>query len=471
MKNYTLAWRNLWRNRRRTMITVASVFFAVFFALIMRSLQLGSYDYMYKTAIESYSGYLQVQQKEWWDNKTVNNAFRYTDTLGKKLLQDPNIAGTIPRFESFALAAFGPNTKGVMVMGIDPDKEKMLSQVADKKVQYRLTPEVITEIRKDTSLPEKTREIVKKFENYSYTSKSRFLNDLALDPDKDGDILPRLVAHAGFENGDIHTGEPGAWVGDRLSKYLELSIGDTLVLMGQGYHGTTAAGKYEVKGIIRQPTPDIDNKIIYLPVDIAQQLYNAPGMLTSVALHLKKTEDENITETATRLSGKTPANTRMIDWKEMNEVMIQQMEADNISGMFMIGILYLVIAFGIFGTVLMMTAERRREFGVLVAIGMQKKKLAAVITYEMMFIGLMGLIIGSIVCIPIILYGVHHPIVFKGELAHMMEQYDFEPKLVFEPVNKYFLWQALVVGIMILVSLFNPLRKIVNLKVVNALRA
>ena len=241
--------------------------------------------------------------------------------------------------------------------------------------------------------------------------------------------------------------------------------------MGQGYHGTTAAGKYEVKGIIRQPAPDIDNKIIYLPVDIAQQLYNAPGMLTSVALHLKKTEDENITETATRLSGKIPANTRMVDWKEMNEVMIQQMEADNISGMFMIGILYLVIAFGIFGTVLMMTAERRREFGVLVAIGMQKKKLAAVITYEMMFIGLMGVIIGSIVCIPIILYGVHHPIVFKGELAHMMEQYDFEPKLVFEPVNKYFLWQALVVGIMILVSLFNPLRKIVSLKVVNALRA
>jgi putative ABC transport system permease protein len=471
MKNFTLAWRNLWRNRRRTLITVASVFFAVFFALIMRSLQLGSYDYMYKTAIESYSGYLQVQQKEWWDNKTVDNAFRYTDSLEDKLLQDPNVAGTVPRFESFALAASGSNTKGVMVMGIDPGKENMLSQVADKKVQYRLTPGAVTLIRKDASLQDKTRQIAEKFENNSYTSASRLLNDLALDPDKDSDLLPKLASYAGFENGDIHTGEPGAWIGDRLSQYLEISIGDTLVLMGQGYHGTTAAGKYEVKGIIRQPSPDIDNKVVYLPVDIAQQLYNAPGMLTSVALHLEKTSDEAVRETTARLADKVPENTRMVDWKEMNEVMIQQMEADNISGMFMIGILYLVIAFGIFGTVLMMTAERRREFGVLVAIGMQKKKLASVISYEMMFIGLMGMVIGSMVCIPIILYGVHHPIIFKGEMAHMMEQYDFEPKMVFEPVNTYFLWQAFVVGIMVLVALVHPVRRILGLKVVNALRA
>ncbi len=471
MKNYTLAWRNLWRNRRRTMITVASVFFAVFFALIMRSLQLGSYDYMYKTAIESYSGYLQVQQEEWRDNKTVDNSFRYTDTLEAKLIQDPNVTAIIPRFESFALAAFGPNTKGVMVMGIDPEKESLLSQVGKKKVQYRLTPEAVTNIRNDTTLPDKVREIAEKFEGNSYTSKSRFLNDLTLDPDKDIGLLPKLASSARFKNGDIRNGEPGAWIGDRLSKYLELSIGDTLVLVGQGYHGTTAAGKYEVKGIIRQPAPDIDNKIVYLPVDIAQQLYNAPGMLTSIALQLKDTDYKNIEETADRLSGKIPENSRMVDWKEMNEVMIQQMEADNISGMFMIGILYLVIAFGIFGTVLMMTAERRREFGVLVAIGMQKNKLALVVTYEMMFIGLMGVVIGSIVCIPIILYGVNNPIIFRGELAHIMEQYDFEPKLVFEPVNKYFLWQALVVVIMVLVSLFNPLRKILSLRVVSALRA
>lgn len=158
MNNLKLAWRNLWRNRRRTLITSASIFFAVFFALLMRSLQLGSYDHMYKNAIESYSGYIQVQQKDFWDEKIVDNTFPYDQKFEQQILGDENVEATIPRFESFALASNGPQTKGVLVMGVDPDREKHLSRVLDKMVAYRLSPEAIAKIEKDPGIPDKVKE-------------------------------------------------------------------------------------------------------------------------------------------------------------------------------------------------------------------------------------------------------------------------------------------------------------------------
>ena len=75
MKDYQLAWKNLWRNRRRTLITATSVFFAVFFALVMRAFQLGTYDKLYRDVIESYTGYLQLQQSDYFDEPGLDNSF------------------------------------------------------------------------------------------------------------------------------------------------------------------------------------------------------------------------------------------------------------------------------------------------------------------------------------------------------------------------------------------------------------
>ena len=138
MKNYKLAWRNLWRNRRRTMITAASVFFAIFFALVMRSMQLGTYGHLFRNIIETYSGYIQVQNEDFWEDKIVDNVIDYNNDLVNKIKSDKNVIECIPRFESFALASSGSRTKGVLVMGIDPSREALLSDVENKLVKYKL---------------------------------------------------------------------------------------------------------------------------------------------------------------------------------------------------------------------------------------------------------------------------------------------------------------------------------------------
>lgn len=470
MNNLKLAWRNLWRNRRRTIITSASIFFAVFFALVMRSMQLGTYDHMYKNAIDSYTGYIQVQHPDFWDEKTVDNTFPYAPGLEQQVLEDNNVIASIPRFESFALASNGPQTKGVLVMGVDPEKEDYLSRVSDKMVKYRLSPECVEKIRRDPELPDHIKELAGLFENSAYTHASRLQLDLGIKEKEAGQWMPLIKSYAKYENGNIKMGEPGAWLGDKLASYMNLEMGDTIILIGQGYHASTAAGKYEIKGIVKIPLPDIDNKIVYLPLDICQELYNAENNITSLALAVNNNRDRDLAGTVQRLSITLGENLRVMEWKEMNEVMVSQMEADDKGGQIMLGILYLVIAFGVFGTVLMLTAERKREFGVLVAIGMQKKKLTAVMSLEMLLIGLLGMLAGALIATVLILYGVEHPLIFKGETALMFEEYGMEPQMAFWGIDTYYIWQILIVTGMVLLAIGYPIRKILGLKVVNALR-
>jgi putative ABC transport system permease protein len=470
MKNYKMAWRNLWRNKRRSLITVASVFFAVFFALIMRSLQLGTYDHMFRNVIESYTGYIQIQNEDFWDNKIVDNTFSYTPALEETVLGSRNVSATVPRFESFALASSGSLTKGVLVMGIDPEKETLLSNVRGKLVKYHFSEKNIAKLEK-AILPEKLKENLDLYKGKSFVSNSSMMIELGISGKDSSSVMPLLRELSYFNNGYFKTGEQSALIGDKLAAFLKVGIGDTLVLLGQGYHGTTAAGKFRIAGIVKIPTPDLDNKIVYLPFDICQEFYNAQGMLTSLAISIRKNDDSEIIRTITDLSRKVAPPLKVIGWREMNELMINQMDADSKSGMIMIIILYLVIAFGIFGTVLMMTAERRREFGVLVAVGMQKTKLAAVVVIEMLYIGMMGIVSGIIAALPVIFYGYYHPIRFTGEMASMYEDYGMEPVMPFLPVDWYFLWQSIIVAIIVMVAVIYPVRKISKMQIVNSLKA
>ncbi|MGE5420828.1 MAG: ABC transporter permease [Chloroflexota bacterium] len=469
MNIFLIAWRNLWRNKRRTLITVASVFFAVFFALVMRSLQLGTYNHMYKNVIEQYTGYLQVQHQDFWDTKTIDNIFEPGGGLEQKILSDPNASVIVPRLESFALVSSGPLTKGVMVLGIDPEKEVNLSDVRSRLVRYRLTEGSIAKLKQE--LPEKYHQNLDLQSGKSFSNNSSVLLDLGV-PDEDSSaVLSLMRKHASFRNGFIANERQGALIGDRLSVFLNATVGDTIVLIGQGYQGTTAAGKYRIDGIVRMPTPDFDSRIVYLPISFCQELYNAPGMVTSLAITVKDNSDEAIGKMISSLSSKIEPPLRVIGWREMNELMINQMDADSKSGSVMTAILYLVIAFGIFGTVLMMTAERRREFGVLVAIGMQKTKLASVVALEMIYIGIMGLLSGSIAALPVIFYGYHNPIRFSGEMGKMYENYGMEPVMPMLLPDIYFLWQSMVIAIIVLIAIFYPVRKILKMKVVNSLKA
>jgi hypothetical protein len=174
MNDSQLAWKNLWRNKRRTIITAASVFFAVFFTLVMRSFQLGTYDALFRNVIESYTGYLQLQHKDYFDESVIDNGFELDQSLLLNISSDPNVKTVVPRLESFALAAAESRTQGVMVLGIDPEGEDKVTDLRKKLVKYKLSPEAILAL-KESAIPLRTKKLLDVFANESYSSVGRLM--------------------------------------------------------------------------------------------------------------------------------------------------------------------------------------------------------------------------------------------------------------------------------------------------------
>jgi len=400
-----IAWRNIWRNKRRTMITVASIMFALFFAIIMRGFQRGSYAKMKENAVESYSGYIQIQKSGYWDDKNINNVFSLDEAMIAKFESDPRVEVLIPRIESFALASSGVSTKGVAVMGISPEKEDKMTRIK------------------------------------SYLKTGEFLNT------KDKSIL----------------------VAAGLAKFLNINIQDTLVLFSSGYHGVSAAGLYPVKGILKLPTPEMNRSTVYLSLTEAQIFFSTGNQFTGLLFDLKDVNDLNEVEKKIR-SNLDPEKYTIMNWEEMNKELIQMIETDNAGGLIMVAILYLVIAFGIFGTVLMMTNERIREFSVMISIGMQKRKLALVVVVELIILTSIAVLAGILISLPVMFYFYYNPIEFTGDAVEAMKDFNFEPVMPMSLEYQIFIFQGIAISILMIVAMSYPTIKIMTLKVVKGLR-
>ncbi|MCY1719506.1 FtsX-like permease family protein [Prolixibacteraceae bacterium Z1-6] len=462
-----MAWRNIWRNRRRTIITAASIFFALFFAIIMRSFQLGTYGHMIHQVIESYSGYLQLQSPDYFDEPGLDNAFEYDQDLLNRINSNPGVKIAVPRVESFALASIGAKTKGVLVNGIDVEKEAELSNPQKNLVHYRFLSAVMDAVYAIPELTEDQKTNLKMYENASFSSLDKIGMNCGI---SDETILQKIGELTAFNGSYLQASDEGVLVSDRLSKFMQLNIGDTLVLMGTGYHGASAAGLFPVRGIIKIPSPELDNKLVYMSLPRAQEFFGMENMLTTLAINLN--DKSTMSEVQQELTNQLDKNAYVVkNWQEFNPVLKQSIEGDNAGGIVFAAILYVIVFFGIFGTVLMMIAERKREFGVLIAIGMKKRLLMSIVLIEMFFIGTLGTVVGMLIVSPLIYLGNKFPIRLTGETAKMYEDMGYEAVMPMATFDAYFWWQAMIVLLMVVVASYFPLKSIRKLKVIKALRA
>jgi len=405
MKTYLqLAWRNLWRNKRRTLIASASIFFAVIFALLMRSMQEGSYDYMVDASVSMYTGYIQVHAKEYWDKRSIDKSMELSLTRIDKIDSVKHVTLVTPRLESFSLISYGNVTKVASIVGIHPELENKMTDLKNKLISGKY-------------LTEKAR---------------------------------------------------GVMIAEGLATLLKVEIGDSVVLYGQGYHGVTAAAQLEVEGIVKFTLPALNKTMVYLSLDYSQWLYAAPNRVTTLSIMID--EAKKINEVHAAVSNLFDEKYEVMMWSELMPELVQSIEVDNAGGIIMLGILYVVIGFGIFGTVMMMTAERTREFGILISIGMKKWRLSYVSFLESLFLSFIGVLAGIIVSIPILYYLKQNPIPLTGEMADVMLKFGLDPIIPFRFAANIFVDQFLTVLVIAMISALYPLSYIRKLNPVKAMK-
>lgn len=401
-----LAWRNIWRNKRRTSITLMSVFFAVILSTLMMSMKEGMYARMMDSMVGAFGGYVQVQSEDYLLDRSLDDALPLTDELEAMINGTARVSGHVPRIESFALSASDETTKGAMVMGIDPERETAYTDMAER------------------------------------VSEGAYL---ATD---DGAVL----------------------IGAGLAKYLKLGVGDTIVLMGMGYRGSTAAGKYPVKGLVKFGSPELSKQLVIMPLREAQWFFGAQDMVTNIVVLI---DNPDHAKRITGDLGKTLPNGLVAkDWEILMPDLKNMIETDRVEGYVFMFILYLVIAFGIFGTMLMMLAERMHEFGVLVAVGMKRWKLAVIFWLEVLLLALLGSLLGMVGALPVCGWFYYFPITFgEGEdFAKMFEEYGLEPVLQASIDLEVFATQAVVVAVITSLIALYPMMRIARLKAIDAMR-
>lgn len=349
-----MAWRNIWRNPRRTVLTICAITFASILLVFMLSFQFGSYETMINTSVKISTGHLQIQAEKYQEKKSIRYVIPDPQKVAGIVNTIPEVAAYTFRGQAFALISSKNRSYGVVVTGIDPPGEANVSRI--KKLV------------------------------------------------REGNFLSAT---------DVNQ----AVVGKLLAKNLRVTIGDELTLLGQGRDGSIAATVLQVKGIFSSGIDEFDRSAIQIPLSTFQDIFTMDEAVHEIVVIGRALSDVSgikaqLQEALPALNSRKPLKT--LDWQEIMPGLRQAIEMDLVSGLIFYGLLIIVVAFSILNTFLMAIFERTKEFGVMMAIGTSPRRLTKVLLIESMTMTMIGIIAGIVLGIALTYYFQVYGIDFSG---------------------------------------------------------
>ena len=407
-----MAWRNIWRNPRRTLLTVLAIAFACVLLIFMLSFQFGSYATMINSSVKINTGHLQVQARGYQEKKKMRLVIADPAAVERILVHTPQVSAYTARARAFALVSSESRAYGVMVVGVQPQREARVSTLAS---------------------------IVRQGNYFADT------------PD----------------NGGLGS----ALVGRLLARNLKVAVGDEITILGQGRDGSVAATVARVRGIYDSGMDAFDRSAVHIPLDefqevfamgpavhemvvMARDLAAVPAIKASVREQLTRPEDNG--------------DLIALDWDELMPGLRQAIRMDLVSGAISYLILIMVVAFSILNTFLMAILERTHEFGVMMAVGTKPARLTRLVLTESAGMTLVGVAAGIVLGCLLTWYFQVHGIELAGS-SELLRQYGMPSRLYprLTPISVFA--GPTVVFVITLLAAMYPALKIRRLKPVEAM--
>ncbi|MEZ4316396.1 MAG: FtsX-like permease family protein [Myxococcota bacterium] len=330
----SLAWRNLWRQRRRTVLTLVSIAFGGFLAVMMTAMQDQSFADFIDNAAKFGSGHVTLENPAFRDTPALSKSVQHVDALRASAHEDPRVERVVDRTSGQAMISTAKDSFGGFFIAFDPELET-----------------------------EETMEFTQ-----------------------------GIVSGKPFETAS----DDGILLGHILAKNLGAELGDKVVYTLTDRNGEIVSGMERLSGTVNTGASSSDAALVLLPIGAVRKVVGyAPTESTQVAVFLK--DGRRAPQVASALESRVGDDVSVLTWDELQPE-IKAFVAMKIGGgrLFEM-IIAVLVAAGIFNTIFMSVLERTREFGIMLAIGYSPRQIFSMVMFESGFLAVLGLLGAAVV--------------------------------------------------------------------------
>jgi len=334
---WTLAWRNLWRNRTRTFVMMTAIAFSLMLALVSLGINDDSHGRMQEAAVHAAGGSILIHGDGWWDLQTTDANIANPDETIARITGVSEVTHIVPRVIVSGLLETARGSQGVRLMGIDPALESVLK-----------------------------------------------------------DVREDLVRGAFFDETLSHPIVLGAGLADTL----DAELGDRVVLTATDPDGEVVRALFRLSGVVQTGNSDFDDAFAWTTLDAARDAVGLHGSLTQLGVVVRDDRERfAVRDAVIRALGDDAQHLEVLTWSDALPDLLGFIAMDRAFGVLYGLALLLVVAFGILNTFLMVLLERIRELGLLSAIGLTARRVALLLLIEATMMALVAISVGFVLAI------------------------------------------------------------------------